>query len=70
MGITGGQPMKPIKAKWLRQFVTDKREDEIPCIVYGFATSCGSPVAIVKFNNSRTLNCVDVKDIEIESDNQ
>jgi hypothetical protein len=60
--------MKPIKAKWLKQFITDRIEDEIPCIVYGFATSCDRPVAIVKFNNSRTLDYVSVKDIEIESE--
>lgn len=63
--------MKPIKAKWLKQFMTDRIVNEVPCIVYGFATSCNRPVAIVKFNDSRTLSYVDVHDIEIEGeDNQ
>jgi hypothetical protein len=60
--------MKPIKAKWLRRFVTDRKAEEIPCIVYGFATSCDRPVAIVKFEDIRTLEFVSVKDIEIESE--
>lgn len=60
--------MKPIKAKYLKQFITDRIEDEIPCIVYGFVASCDRPVAIVKFNGSRTLDYVSVKDIEIESE--
>ena len=60
--------MKPIKAKWLKQFVNDRIEEDIPCIVYGFATCCDRPVAIVKFNDSRTLEYVSVNDIEIESE--
>ena len=60
--------MKPIKAKWIKQFVVDRPDEEIPCTVYGFATGYNSPVAIVRFDNEETLDYVSIKDIKIESE--
>ena len=68
MAISRGGRMKPIKAKWIKQFVVDIPDEEIPCTIYGFATSCDRPVAIVKFDGAETLDYVSVGQIKIESE--